>query len=228
MLGDAVTTAQDFRFLTVDVQARSFWAVARDWFKDSSSRLVWEGELLTWGDVLEVQQRLGIKNPRWVFLDGRYDTQNVYTHATQFSWTVLMGEDRPSFGHQIKGGKRVQRLYSEPFQGDPGIGTSKAQRKFAVVFRFASSTAKDILARLRSGRGPKWELPANLSDTYRRQINAEAKMERRNKQTGQIKWEWVRLYRQNHLWDCETMQVVAAAMAGLVWTQEDETGSVQS
>ena len=71
-------------------------------------------------------------------------------------------------------------------------------------------------------------MPANLSDTYRRQINAEAKMERRNKQTGQIKWEWVRLYRQNHLWDCETMQVVAAAMAGLVWTQEDETGSVQS
>lgn len=208
-----------YRFLTVDVQQKTFWVVIRDWRKTGESRLVFEGEVSTWGDIDRLQERFKIKSSRHVFVDANYDEKEVFRQSIKRGWTNLIGHDcKDDFIHHFRG-KKIFRPYSEPQIRDPGIGTKEAKQKYAVLFLWRSETIRDQLDRLRTGRGPKWELPADISDEYRRQINAEHKIESQNKQTGRFESRWKTLNKMNHLFDAECLQCVAATMAGVLGDQ---------
>jgi phage terminase large subunit GpA-like protein len=206
----------DFRFLTVDVQSKSFWAVIRDWRKTGESRLVYEGELGTWGEIDRLAERFKITNPRHILLDAHFDEKEVFRQSIKRGWICLLGHDaREDFTHHLRG-RKVFRPYSEPQMRDPGIGTAEAKQRYAILILWRSEPIRDQLDRLRTGRGPAWQLPADISDQYKKQLAAEQKIETRNKQTGRFESRWKTLNRMNHLFDCEAMQVVAATIAGIL------------
>ena len=49
-----------------------------------------------------------------------------------------------------------------------------------------------------------------MPEDYAEQINSEIK-----KQMPDGSWKWTQVRANNHFWDCEAMQVLAACMAGL-------------
>ena len=66
-----------------------------------------------------------------------------------------------------------------------------------------------------------WEIPDDVSEDYIRQIDAEQKIPTTNSKTGETRDIWVRIRkRDNHLWDCECMQVAAAMMMRIMGDTE--------
>jgi hypothetical protein len=98
-------------------------------------------------------------------------------------------------------------------QIDPGQGTSKQGRlKVVPLFHWSNPTCKDILANLRDGNGAEWLAYAEAGEDYQAQMFSEKKVQRHDR-VGQVVYEWRKIgKRQNHLWDCECMQIVAALM----------------
>lgn len=214
-LGD-VWDKEKTRFLTIDVQKDHFWAVCRGWAIDGESRLVWEGKLLTFEEIHEKQREYAV-TPKRVVIDSGFRATDVYEQCIKYGWTAFKGEDRDYFPHKLPNGKTVRRIYSPPQRGDPGIGTFEQGKRNCPLILWSNPTTKDFLQRLKTGRGPKWGLPKNISAEYLYQIDSEAKRLRHNKITGREIWEWVRIgKRPNHQWDNECQQVVASVIDGLL------------
>jgi hypothetical protein len=66
-----------------------------------------------------------------------------------------------------------------------------------------------------SGHGAKWEFSKRVTDEYIAQINAE-KREERIDAFGRISYVWRRVRKDNHLFDCEAMQVLAALASKII------------
>jgi len=225
----------DCRFFTVDVQAREFWGVVRDWKYSGDSRLVWAGNLLTWGEVVETAQKYKtwftekkvqpgeekkivikrIEQSKLVFLDSGFDATRVYAKCCQFGFTALKGEDREYFVHHWNG-KTLRRIYSEPTRGDPGIGTVTQGQRFAPLFLFSKPATEKILENLISGAGAPWGVAGDVPEFYWRQVRSWVEKEVTNKQTGATEKKWVQIYKQDHLRACERMQLVPAAMFAIL------------
>ncbi len=213
----------DHRFFTIDVQQKELWGIIRDWKIDGSSRLVWAGEMPTWGDAIELVRKYEVKHFN-VFPDSGYDAPTVYAKCLENNWVTLKGSDRERFFHSFKGKKPKAKIFSEKVRIDTGIGkvAQGDQRGFVNLFHWSNPSAKDILQRLINGKGAPWEVPKDIFDEYRRQITAEIKKEVKDPRTGRLKYIWVKLRRDNHLFDCEAMQIVAAAMERIIGTSELE------
>jgi hypothetical protein len=76
----------------------------------------------------------------------------------------------------------------------------------------ASDFFKDILSRLRNGEGARWETPADVSATYKEQLDSEKKVAS-TKCGGRLRWKPFK--RDNHLWDAENYCTFAAVYAGV-------------
>jgi hypothetical protein len=91
------------------------------------------------------------------------------------------------------------------------------------TMEFSTDYHKDILANLLSGRGAAWELPDDVNPEYLEHCKNERKVEKR---PGKWTWEKIHSTKDNHLWDCATMQVVMAVIRGLLagaaQTKDDE------
>lgn len=188
------------RFQTVDVQQDHFWSVIRAWRADGSSRLLWEGKIALVEMVRELQQRYSVKS-QMVFIDTGHKTWDVYAWCARFGWTGCKGEG----AHVIKV-NGVQRLYSnmQPVQTPSGP---------ARFFLWQNEGVKDALAKLRASGSPMWEFPCDVSSEYLAQLNSEMKRETLDKRTKRMVLRWQQIgSRENHLWDCEAMQVVIAVM----------------
>lgn len=229
LLGEVQPGGWDFIFLTVDVQQYEFWHVVRGWKRDGTSRLLSCGKLVLWEDIRAKAKQFGLVAPsvtqpkatnlaRRVFVDARFNTATVQQETAVHSWTCFMGDDRRGFKHK----DGTFKLYSEPAVVDPHVGTGGAGRVMAVRFLFAQPAAQDLLQRLIDAKGPAWEIPADAPQDYVRQLGNEVKTLRRNKATGAEEWFWKR-HGANHMRDCEAMQVVAAAMAGILYERPAET-----
>jgi phage terminase large subunit GpA-like protein len=218
---DAATKWGDFRFFTIDVQAREFWGVIRDWKKTGESRLVWAGTIATEGEIEMLQQKYSV-NPWDIFKDSGFDTTRVYLACLKHGWVPLKGDDREKFFHSRPGRKPVAKVFSEPIKIDTGIGTVKQgdRRGFIKLFLWSNPSVKDVLQRLMSGQGASWEIPADIFPEYHKHLSAEVKKEVKDRTTGRLKYIWVRIRKDNHLFDCEAMQIVAACMERILGTQE--------
>ena len=97
-----------------------------------------------------------------------------------------------------------------------------------LQFFFGADAAKDRMEVLRSQRDkdgvPVWSAAANHGDEYARQIAAEAKVKTFKADGKTWAYKWKRLKPDNHYFDCETIQIVAASMAGLIG---DDVGQPQ-
>jgi hypothetical protein len=196
------------RFLTVDRQQDHFWAVCRAWRSDGSSRLMWAGKVLTVETLRDLQQTLRVKD-KLVFMDASFETSAVYAECAAHDWSALHGSGQPGFTHV---GKRqnVKRFFSPAKFATAGSGGK------ARYFFWSNEGIKDELSRLRNVGAPFWEYPRDIGPFYLKQLNSEVKRDVVNKATKQITRRYVKTRRDNHIWDCEAMQVCAAMMTGVL------------
>jgi len=202
-----------YRFQTVDVQRDHHWSVIRAWKSDGSSRLLWAGKVLTVEGLRELQQRMKVAD--WaVFIDAQYNTATVYDNCARYGWTALHGSGEDGFMHHPPGKKPVRKIFSTLKNAQsPNGGRAR------YIF-FANEGAKDILARHRGGHAAPWEIPDDAGNDFHVQINAEIKRDTVQKITKQIVRRWCKIgSRPNHIFDCETMQVVAALIKGVISTE---------
>lgn len=197
------------RFFTIDKQRDHFWACIRAWRADGTSRLLFYARLENFDQILEHAQRYKVQ-PKMVFVDGGYDTDQVYSACAKQDWTVLFGSGRDSFPYRKPNGDIINRPFTRFSEAQTSIGRP------ARYAHWASDRAKDILNAHRTGQSVAWEIPDDIGKDYIAQIDAETKREVTNSKTKQIEYRWVRTRRHNHAFDCEAMQIVAAMMLRII------------
>jgi hypothetical protein len=197
------------RFFTIDKQRDHFWACVRAWRADGTSRLLFYARLENFDQILEHAQRYKVQ-PKMVFVDGGYDTDQVYSACAKQDWTVLFGSGRDSFPYRKPNGDIINRPFTRFSEAQTAIGRP------ARYAHWSSDRAKDILNAHRTGQSVAWEIPDDIGKDYLSQIDAEVKREVTNSKTKQIEYRWVRTRRHNHAFDCEAMQIVAAMMLRII------------
>lgn len=197
------------RFFTIDKQRDHFWACIRAWRADGTSRLLFYARLENFDQILEHAQRYKVQS-KMVFVDGGYDTDQVYSACAKQDWTVLFGSGRDSFPYRKPNGDIINRPFTRFSEAQTSIGRP------ARYAHWASDRAKDILNAHRTGQSVAWEIPDDIGKDYIAQIDAETKREVTNSKTKQIEYRWVRTRRHNHAFDCEAMQIVAAMMLRII------------
>lgn len=197
-----------YRIMTVDVQRDHFWGAIRAWRADGSSRLVYEDKILTWESIREVQQQYKVQDT-FVGIDAQFRTDEVYSRCGKFNWNALHGSGKDHFNH-IKGKRHYKKLFS-PFNK-----AVSSTGKTARYCHWSNEKVKDILSILRAGSGAAWEVPQDISEAYLEQIDSEVKKDLINKVDGSVKARWVKIKKHNHLWDCETMNLMMAIMLNIV------------
>lgn len=198
-----------FRFMTIDKQRDHFWCVVRAWKSDGQSRLLYFGRLETFEQLEEIRTKMAVER-RLTFIDSAYDTDIVYHFCSLNDWTALRGSPLKSFPFRKQNGDTIQRPFTR---------FSEAQTTSGKKCRYAywsSDRIKDILHAHRVGQAGKWEIPDQAPGEYLAQIDAESKREIKNAKTQQIEYRWVKVRRDNHAWDCEAMQIVAAMMLRVI------------
>lgn len=197
------------RFLTVDKQRDHFWAGIRAWRSNGESRQLWYGRVETFDGIHDLARRYAIP-PKLVFVDAQYDTDQVYSACARMDWTALHGSGRDSFPFKKPNGDVIHRPFTRfSDAAAPGIGRAR-------YAHWSSDRIKDILHAHRTGQAAAWEIPDDASAEFLKQIDAEVKREMKNAKTNQVEYRWVRVRRDNHAWDCEAMQIVAALMLRLI------------
>jgi hypothetical protein len=207
-----VTTAWEqeaFRFLTVDVQDQcvDFWWCVRAWADSGESRLIAWGRASSFDELRLVQSKHSVKDP-CVFVDVAYEHDTVCAHVARWGWTGLWGKDINEFTF-TDGTERVTRSFSP-------IKRKETPQGIAEWYYWAQPTIADTFHMLRQGKGVPWAVPPDVGTEYIDHLNAEVKRpiaDRFNK--SKMKWVKKNSKSQNHLLDCERMQLVAAAQAEL-------------
>jgi phage terminase large subunit GpA-like protein len=189
-------------FLTADVQQVGVWFVVREWFQGGASRLVDFGQVGSIDDLVEIAERYGV-SPKDVLVDSGYTTQAVYSAVIKHGgqWKATKGHDSTGY---IVNGLRQPFMVSKV---DAMVG--RGVRKSLMLIVFSNPLLKDSLAHLMSGNGPAWEFSRKAGNVYLAQITSERREERIDAK-GAVTYIWRRIRKDNHLFDCEVLQLVAA------------------
>ena len=193
------------RMLCVDVQRDCFFAIVRSWAADGCSRLIWHDRLASFDEIEALQERFNVHS-KLVFVDAGYASSMVYHECAKRGWTAMMGDQRSTFVHRVKGKQPIQRFYS------PRRRIVLRHDLVCDMFFWGNLPIKDTLARLRRNRdaekGPLWEIPEDVSADYLAQLNSEHRVQK----NGQ--WRWVQIgERANHMLDAESLAVAGAYMS---------------
>jgi phage terminase large subunit GpA-like protein len=183
------------RFMTMDVQKNKLYCLVREWFDGGDSALVEWRELTTWKDVAELSARHNVAR---VFIDTGYTERR-----NEVLEQCLYGEIKggvPMFGRDsLKEAYKVDKR-------DPFEGTAKQGRSKMPMITFNPDQIKHILSRLTAGEDlHQWLLPADIDADYMMQVTSEEC----------IDGAWIKKRRDNHLWDCEVMNLCAAMVLGM-------------
>jgi hypothetical protein len=223
------------KILTVDCQARApyFWHVVRAWTAGRSEAVA-AGALHTWEEVERVQAEHAIPGVG-VFIDSSWGARSdadVYSACMRRCELVPRpnGGLPQAIGWQPCKGFPERKRWKDDQTGlwlpyilrpiDPFLGTSNAGQVEMMLFEVSTDFFKDILDMMRARRGPhQWSVAADVAtDEYWRHLDGESKVSDRSPKTGKVKYIWKRRssHWPNHLFDCETMQLAAAAFFGLL------------
>jgi hypothetical protein len=213
--------ARPYIFCTVDVQLDHFVVVIRAWGPQSSSRLIWTEKVTTAGRIEELSSLHGVI-PARVWLDARHTSQRVRQLCASFGWRCFMGEPEKDYLHKQLG---LRRIYSEPKDIDPWIGTAHQGRASVLQVNFSKPAALDrwhLLRTFETNSGdPLWTAATDAPEWYFREIEAYGRI-RKQKPSGGEFWEWA-VHGPDHAADCEVMQIVVASMAQLVGSESIDT-----
>jgi phage terminase large subunit GpA-like protein len=198
-----------FRFLTVDKQRDHFWAGIRAWRGDGTSRLLTYARIETFDQIHDLAERYKVP-AKMVFIDAQYDTDLVYSYSAPRDWTALHGSGQKSFPFRKQNGDVIQRPFTRFSEAS---NTSGKRTRYA---HWSSDRVKDILHAHRTGSAAAWDIPDDVPQEYLKQIDSEIKREMVNSKTKQSEFRWVKTRNNNHAWDVEAMQIVAALMLKII------------
>ncbi len=198
-------------FLTVDVQKNGLYYVVRAWGRELESWKIEDGFIegptdgeLVWQDLAEFKdEHYGGLPVERCFIDSGYRTQFVYSFCRKFkSWAM-----------PTKGRDTLDALPLQKSKLDIAKNSGRRLAGGLSIYHVNTDYFKRWVHE-RLERDPElpggWHLSEDTSDEYCRQIVSEA---RTVKPSGKV--VWVRIYRDNHLFDCEVLQVAAAYSVGL-------------
>jgi len=200
------------RIMTIDRQMTDHWVVIRAWRADGTSRLLLFKHVLGGEDELRELQTGYRIGDNAVFIDSAFESTQVYTMCHKFNWWAILGTGESSFAHpkrdllgHVRGSE--QKLFS-PIR-HVVIGTVRCR-----LLHLASERCRDIMARLRDGKSLAWEVPHDIPKLYVEQIYAELKKEYIDPKTKRSSFKWVAISKNNHAFDCESVQIAAAILFG--------------
>lgn len=216
--------AEARRFLVGDVQARGgrhFWLVGRAWAAGGRSRLLVERKVYTREEILDTANQYGISEDN-IILDCGFAPQEVFQMVVDsgYRWKAFKGDDKPFFE---RGGRRFMWSQTE---FDPALGTAMQGRVRPIKqFLWSKPMALERLTLMMHGQTGEWHVYRETSRDYRLQVTAWQRRERVGPRGDAIS-EWVAV-REPHMSDCEQMQVVAAAIHGLLGTPQPDEAKVE-
>jgi len=199
---------ENFRFMTVDVQQDCFFVIIRAWSIEGKSRLLYEGKIDEWEGLRMLRDRMKVPN-RCVFVDRGYRPDTVALECRKSvtaddpnPWNCLLGEEANGYATKI-GKRRVIKPFSSIQRARTHTGV------YYKYVKFSNLLAKDTLSALMRGEGNGWQIGVDHSKEYLKQMQNEVKRE-----VSPGKWRYVvsKPHVGNHLWDCETMQIIAASI----------------
>jgi hypothetical protein len=219
------------RFMTVDVQekgSRHMWVVIRAWAQDGVSRLVWAGRCNSWTEVKDIRKLYEV-NPGHVAVDCRYVMKEVQEVCGLNGWIWLMadGGKHKDFVHEGPGGTRVTKPFSPPKFPDVFRGTKRQGTLFPKGFHFSEDWAVEALHNRIIGQGTRWELPHDIETlkfpgtytkecSYMEQLQSWVRAEETDKKTNEVVQFWKQIFKDDHIHADEEMQLVMAALKGIV------------
>jgi hypothetical protein len=138
-------------------------------------------------------------------MDAQFQTPQVYAECAQRKWIALHGASKSADWRHQDG---VRRFFS-PKQ------IHRAATGLCPYHFFAPDRIKDVLAQIREDR-ERFQIPTDAPERYIDSMSgSEIRMMKPNAK-GFMMWTWEKARANNHLWDCEVMQIVAAMIYGLV------------
>jgi len=232
---------QEFIFLTVDVQRGHFWALVQAWNSAGLDMAMWAGRLTTWEDVADKQKEWSVPD-HCVFVDARYEPQQVYRECTRHGheqidghgvqwlcWTAMMGDARREFKNRDPNDKTNQKRLGQPFsfpptKCDPCIGLHTSDPdvvslagKRCRLFLFAKGTIDPLSfdrRELMLQGMTSLVAPGDWNKEYSRHMQGEQVEETRSK-LGVVTRK-IRRTGPNHLLDCYRMGLAAACIARIL------------
>ncbi len=211
---------------TIDWQKDHWYVVIRAWARNAESRLIHAAKVTTNDNaIVDLCNKWGIAqggiDPQGggcqVLVDGNYNTAEVQRVAAKNGWMVLRGEDCKPFRHD----DGTFKIYGDMQLIDTWQGTDikTGAVKYCGQFRYSVPETRLRLATLRSMDEPKqiWTHARDVGDNYINQINSWIQVAKEDPRSGRVYYDFQRARgRADHFYDCERMQLVGAAMAGLI------------
>ena len=152
-----------------------------------------------------------------MLIDTGDQTRLCYEMICKMGWLGLVGSDKTSFS-EIINQERIARPFARIMNGDPFSGRVKSSKegwkwRLAPVWRWSNPTIKDILSNLLKSDG---FVADDVPQVWREHINAERKVSVKNPMTGRTRLVWKQIGKDNHLLDCECMNIVGASLHKLL------------
>jgi phage terminase large subunit GpA-like protein len=191
-----IDNAGKWCLMTVDVQKDHMWWVVRHWMQGGDSCLVDWGRCFSWDDVDEIAAK---HRPEYIGVDSGdgQRTHEIYIESLERQYIPMKGDDKSKPG--------LQPWIATPV--NPHQGTRRQREGETVMLTvFHTDTYRLKLASRIRGEGNAWQVYRGIDRDYILQITAE----QRGPQG------WVRLRRDNHAFDCETMQIALAESQGIL------------
>jgi hypothetical protein len=215
-LGDAYTHEgwKSAIIFTVDVQKYHLWWLARTWSwapdgKDCQSALINWGKSATFNDLDAVAADI---KPDMVGIDISYQGRQTEVGAYCSMYTDQRNVE-DSLVIALRGSSSLKTMPIDHHVRDAYEGGRSAGRALFFELTWAVDVYRTMLLDSINGEGHTWLVPAARDNErlwrteYIKQVTSTKKLDGEWQDPG---------HRQNHLWDCETMQYVLAAFAGVI------------
>ena len=207
------------RFMSVDVQGaggRHFWYVIRAWGAGAKSRLLAYGKALSWEELKSKAAEWGVA-PDNVMVDSGQWAPEVYQQVMDsgYRWKALKGDDKD--GYKIHG----KTYLFQKSMVDPTLGRKKDLRVRDIELYVWAKYG--VIARLYAflhGTMGDWRVFHGTGDDYKLQVTVWDRRARVGR-NGHESLEWYQRRTEDHLADCEQMQIVGAAAVGLLHMPEE-------
>lgn len=207
------------RFMSVDVQGaggRHFWYVIRAWGAGAKSRLLAYGKAYSWEELASKSAEWAV-SPDNVVIDSGQWAPEVYQKVIDsgYRWKALKGDDKDGF--RIHG---KTWLYQKSLV-DPTLGKIKDRSVRDIeLYIWAKYGVIERLYAMMHGVMGDWRYFENVGEDYKLQATVWDRRSRIHRSGTEI-LEWFQKRKEDHLADCEQMQVVAAAATGLMHMPEE-------
>lgn len=207
------------RFMTVDVQGaggRHFWYVIRAWGAGAKSRLLAYGKAWSWEELASKAQEWKVDPDNLVIDSGQWAPE-VYQKVIDsgYRWKAFKADDKDGF--KIHGKKW---LYQKSWV-DPTLGKVKDRTVRDIeLYLWAKYGVIERLDAMMHGVMGDWQVFPDTGEDYNLQVTVWDRRSRIMRHGGEM-LEWFQKRKEDHLADCEQMQVVAAAATGLMHMPEE-------